>query len=147
MLTLTLLTNKNGSILFKTDNNHMRVIGEFLIRDALAMPDFIRALLTTDDEETITMDACVIETKDTFFIIKHLHLKNLPILSLSKERMLQVLDIWEDFLVQKNPTQWIFFKEEESGVTAQEEISKKWDQIEEKISHILHKKNKQKESE
>ena len=148
MLTLTLQATSDGTISFKAENDYIRVIGEFLTVDAVAMPDFIRALLTSDGDESVTMDACVIETNGDLFTIKHLHTKELPTISLTKERMLQVLDIWEDFLAHQRQEQWIFFKEEDFGLPAStDELSKKWNEMEEKISVMMQKKNKQKETE
>lgn len=148
MLTLTLSTNKDSTISYTTENPHLQTIGEFLVTDAVQMPDFIRALLISGDEELIAMDACSIQTRDPFVIIKHLYLKDLPIVTLPKERLLQILDIWEDFLVEKNPTQWLFFKEEEFGLPAStDKHSEKLQDMEKKMNIMMQAKNKQKETE
>jgi len=148
MLTLTLHLAKDGVISYKTENDYVRMIGELLVNDAVTMPDFLRALLISDDEESVQLDACAIQTKEDVIIIKHLQNNNLPTISLPKERMLQILDIWEDFLVQKNATQWIFFKEEEFGLpSATDDLSKKWHEMEKRMAVLGQQKDKQKETE
>ncbi|MGE0207466.1 MAG: hypothetical protein AB7R69_06485 [Candidatus Babeliales bacterium] len=118
MLTLTLHVSRDGAISYKTDNAYISVIGELLIHDAIQMPDFLRALATTDDE-TVYLDACFVQTTADFIVIKHIEQKQFPVVSLPKERFLQILTIWEEFLMQKNATQWIFFKQEEFEFSAE----------------------------
>lgn len=141
MVTLTLHTTNNKAISYTTQHPHLQTLGEFLVKDCVFMPDFIRALLSCDNEELIVLDACSIETKDEYVIIKHLYKKNLPIVTLSKMRMLQVFEIWENFLMEKNPTQWIFFKEEEFNLNPEVQ----WDVVEKKIGHLFSQKEQAKE--
>jgi 5,10-methenyltetrahydromethanopterin hydrogenase len=138
MVTLTLYTNKDRTISYSAELPHLQTIGEFLVKDSVQMPDFIRAFLSCEDEEFIVLDACSIQTKKDSFIIKHLYQKTLPMVHLPKTRMLQIFEIWEDFLMQKNATQWIFFKEEEFGLASAHD---------EKITPIIHQKEPQKEKE
>lgn len=140
MLQLTLQTKKNGVFGYSTDEPHLQVIGEFLTMDVLHMPDFMRGFITSLDDEHIKMDACSVTTSSNSVIIKHLDAKDLPIVTLPKERVLEIIELWEDFIHHQRPTQWVFFKEHEFGLPEPtDELSKKWEEMEKEVQAMIKK--------
>ncbi|MEX0940169.1 MAG: hypothetical protein WDZ41_02325 [Candidatus Babeliales bacterium] len=119
MLHLTLHIDKNGIINFNIDHPYLRLLGELLTTDVANMPDFVRAIITSPDDEELSMDACNIKTENNNVLITHLYLKELPKITLPKNRMLEIIDIWENFFAHKRPIQLISFKEEEFGLQPQ----------------------------
>ena len=114
MIQLTIQAQKNG-IMYKTDNPYAATLGELLTIDIIYMPDFFRSILISPTDEDLVMDACHIETKGDFVFITHKEQSQLPQLSLTKKRALQLVEAWEQFLARRRqqPLKAFYFKEEE----------------------------------
>jgi hypothetical protein len=136
MLSLTIHANHYGILTFSTQHQSLQVIGEFLI-DAACMPDFVRAFLSSPANEEIIMNKCTMKTEGNVLHIVHLYKKDLPHITIAKERALNLIDILEEVLIARRALQSIIFKEEELGLSSLQKNTNTWQP--QKKSSIKHK--------
>lgn len=116
MISLLLYVKKDGYIGYQTDNNSLRVLGEFFCIDVVRMPDFMRALLSACDDEDIMLNACKISTIENTAQITPVHRKNLPTISITKKHLIDILDIVEDLIMRKYQLKTIYFHEDDLSI-------------------------------
>jgi hypothetical protein len=98
VLELTLLRSKSNVVSFKTTDRYLTIIGKFLVKDAAYKSDFIRAVIVSPCDEEITLDICVIKT-DAKSV--HVTMANTGTLTVSKTQMIDILNGWEEFMMNK----------------------------------------------
>lgn len=134
MILLTLKVSDKRFLQYETESAHATVIAEFLLMDVAHIPDFIRDLLNKSGSNQLLMDACQINTDGGTVSLKHRWLEDLPTVMLPKERLLEIIDLWQEFLMEQRSLQWIMFDEEEFGLPpATDEASIKLRNIQEDL--------------
>lgn len=108
MASITLVINNKGFLSFKTSDQHLKLVGEFLTVDIGYMPDFARALLCCSFQEQVQLTVCQIITQENDVHLQSLTKSDL-ILVISKHMLLSIIETWEH-IVTKEKKQF-FIKE------------------------------------